>query len=141
MQNTALIQKSGLAEVVGSHLLLTKPTIMLLVVLSGAVALFIEGSLLSSPIRCIALLLAVYLTGGCANALNQFFERDIDAKMSRTQKRRPLPQGKIQPSSALIFIIAIGVSGVLIFGVMFNWISAMLSRFWIGLFKCCFEKF
>ncbi len=127
MQNAALIHKKDFAETVGSYLLLTKPTIMLLVVLSGAVALFIEGSLLSNPIKCGAMLLAVYLTGGCANALNQFFERDIDAKMARTQKRRPLPQGKIQPSNALIFIVAIGVIGVLIFGFVFNWLSAMIS--------------
>jgi hypothetical protein len=128
MQNAALINKKNeISEAVGSYLLLTKPTIMLLVVLSGAVALFIEGSLLYSPIKCCAILLAVYLTGGCANALNQFFEREIDAKMARTQKRRPLPQGKIQPTHALIFIVAIGVVGVLIFGLMFNWLSAMLS--------------
>ncbi len=127
MQNAALIQKNDFSETVGSYLLLTKPTIMLLVVLSGAVALFIEGTLLSSPIKCGAMLLAVYLTGGCANALNQFFERDIDAKMARTQKRRPLPQGKIQPSNALIFIIAIGVIGVLIFGLVFNWLSATIA--------------
>lgn len=127
MQNAALIHKNDFSERVGSYLLLTKPTIMILVVLSGAVSLFIEGSLLSSPIKCGAILLAVYLTGGCANALNQFFERDIDAKMARTQKRRPLPQGKIQPTNALIFIVAIGVVGILIFGAMFNWLSAMLS--------------
>lgn len=128
MQNAALINKKNeISEAVGSYLLLTKPTIMLLVVLSGAVALFIEGSLLYSPIKCCAILLAVYLTGGCANALNQFFEREIDAKMLRTQKRRPLPQGKIQPTHALIFTVAIGVIGVLIFGLMFNWLSAMIA--------------
>lgn len=128
MQNAALLnRKNEISEAVVSYLLLTKPTIMLLVVLSGAVALFIEGSLLSSPIKCCMMLLAVYLTGGCANALNQWFERDIDAKMTRTQKRRPLPQGKIQPSNALVFIIVIGVIGILIFGLMFNWLSAMLS--------------
>ncbi len=127
MQNAALINKNEISEAVGSYLLLTKPTIMLLVVLSGAVALFIEGSLLYSPIKSCAILLAVYLTGGCANALNQFFEREIDAKMARTQKRRPLPQGKIQPTQALIFTITIGVIGVLIFGLMFNWISAMIA--------------
>lgn len=127
MQNAALIHKNDFSETVSSYLLLTKPTIMALVVLSGAVAVFIEGSLLSSPIKCCAMLLAVYLTGGCANALNQFFERDIDAKMARTQKRRPLPQGKIQPANALVFIIVIGIAGVLIFGLVFNWLSAMLS--------------
>lgn len=126
MQN-AVVQKNDLSEILGSYLLLTKPTIMLLVVLSGAVAMFVEGSLLSEPSKCVAILFAVYLTGGCANALNQYFERDLDAKMARTQKRRPLPQGKIDPNHALMFIAFIGVFGVMIFGLMFNWLSAMLS--------------
>ncbi len=142
MQNTALIQNEVL-EVVRSYFLLTKPTIMLLVVLSGAVALFMEGSLLSSPVKCCAILLAVYLTGGCANALNQFFEREIDAKMARTQRRRPLPQGKIQPANALIFTIVIGVLGILIFGLMFNWLSAAIALgtiFFYGFFYTLWLK-
>jgi heme o synthase len=115
------------SSVIGDYLLLTKPTIMLLVVFSGAVALFMEGTMIYKPIESALILLAVYLTGGAANALNQYFERDIDAKMTRTQKRRPLPQGKIAPTNALIFIIAIATVGVLIFGLVFNWLSAMLS--------------
>jgi protoheme IX farnesyltransferase len=110
-----------------NYVQLTKPSIMLLVIITGATALIIEGSLLSQPFKFFLVLLALYLTGGSANALNQYFERDIDAKMSRTSKRRPLPQGKIGPASALIFSILIGITGVLIFGFVFNWFTAMLS--------------
>ncbi len=117
----------SLKDVMASYVQLTKPTIMLLVVFSGAVALFMEGSLLNEPFKAMMMLLAVYLTGGAANALNQYFERDIDAKMARTKSRRPLPQEKITPNQALVFIIAIAAVGVLIFGLMFNWLSALLS--------------
>ncbi len=117
----------SLKDALASYVQLTKPTIMLLVVFSGAVALFMEGSLLSEPFKAMMILLAVYLTGGAANALNQYFERDIDAKMARTKSRRPLPQEKITPNQALAFIIAIAAIGVLIFGLMFNWLSALLS--------------
>lgn len=72
-------------------------------------------------------LFALYLTGGSANAMNQYFERNIDAKMTRTSKRRPLPQGAISPKKALIFAITIGITGVLIFGFLFNWLTAALS--------------
>ncbi len=110
-----------------NYLQLTKPSIMLLVIITGATALIIEGSLLGHPGKFLLVLLALYLTGGSANALNQYFERDIDAKMSRTSKRRPLPQGMIKPQRALIFSVSIGIAGVLIFGFVFNWFTAALS--------------
>jgi protoheme IX farnesyltransferase len=110
-----------------NYLQLTKPTIMLLVIITGAAALLIEGSLIYQPFQFFMVLFALYLTGGSANAMNQFFERNIDAKMSRTSQRRPLPQGAISPEKALIFAITIGVTGVLIFGFMFNWLTAGLS--------------
>jgi protoheme IX farnesyltransferase len=106
---------------------LTKPRIMLLVIITGATALLIERSLIADPFRFFLVLVALYLTGGSANALNQYFERDIDAKMKRTSNRRPLPQNKISHIGALIFSVGIGVVGVLVFGFVFNWYTAFLS--------------
>jgi protoheme IX farnesyltransferase len=106
---------------------LTKPTIMLLVILTGAASLILEGSMLTRPFHFLLALFALYMTGGSANALNQYFERDIDRKMSRTAHRRPLPQYQIDSTHALIFSIFIGSIGVLIFGLFFNWYSAILS--------------
>jgi protoheme IX farnesyltransferase len=116
-----------IGELTRNFLLLTKPTIMLLVVCSAAVALCLEGSLLHDPIRLILILIAVYLTGGAANALNQYFERDVDAQMMRTKLRRPLPQGKLTPNQALVFIIVIATVGVGIFALVFNWLSALIT--------------
>ncbi len=100
---------------------------MLLVIITGATALILEGSLLHEPARFLLAMVAIYLTGGSANALNQCFEREIDAKMTRTSKRRPLPMHKISPVSAFVFSISIGIIGLLIFGLAFNWYSALLS--------------
>jgi len=110
-----------------SYFALTKPTIMLLVVITGATSLVLEGSLLIQPLKFILVVLAIYLTGGCANALNQCFERKIDAKMKRTAAKRPLPTNQISVFSAFVFSIGIGVIGLLIFGLFFNWYSALLS--------------
>ena len=114
-------------KTINNYIQLTKPTIMLLVVITGAAALLIEGSLINQPFHFFMVLFTLYLTGGSANAMNQYLERDIDAKMIRTSKRRPLPQGAIAPARALAFAISIGVAGVLIFGFMFNWLTAGLS--------------
>ena len=100
---------------------------MLLVIVTGATALFMEGSLIGQPIKFFLVLIALYLTGGSANALNQYFERDIDSLMERTKNRRPLPLGRIQATNAFIFSITIGIIGVLMFGLIFNWLTALLS--------------
>jgi len=113
------------------YILLTKPSIMYLVLFTGAAALVVEGSLLREPAKFVLVLLGLYLSGGSANALNQYSERDIDAAMTRTRKRRPLPMGTISPGSALVFSVSIGVAGVVLFGLAFNWLTAGLALFTI----------
>jgi heme o synthase len=110
-----------------SYLQLTKPSIMLLVLVTGATSLVLEGSLLGNPLRFALVLVGLYLTGGCANALNQYLERDVDARMTRTRNRRPLPLHRLSEFQALVFAIVIGILGVLLYGLVFNWLTALLS--------------
>jgi protoheme IX farnesyltransferase len=100
---------------------------MLLVLAAGVTGAILEGSLLRQPGRLTLFLLGLYLTGGSANALNQFFERAIDSRMSRTAGRRPLPLGELQPRQALAFSVAIGLIGVVLLGTVFNLLTAMLA--------------
>ncbi len=109
------------------YIKLTKPSILVLVILTGITALVVEKSLLSEPLKFLLVILALALTGGCANALNEYLERDIDSQLERTRLRRPLPLGKIQPTQALIFSIGLGVVAVTILLVFFNLFSAVLS--------------
>ena len=113
--------------ILSSYLQLTKPTIMVLVVLTGATALILEGSTLTHPFEFFLVLAGLYLTGGGANAFNQYFERGIDARMKRTRTKRPLPLGKLTAAQALSFSIATSIAGIAMFGIFFNWFSALLS--------------
>lgn len=63
----------------------------------------------------IVLLLSVggYLMVGASNAFNQVIEKDIDAVMQRT-KNRPLPSGRMKPSTALIIATIFTVAGIAI---------------------------
>jgi protoheme IX farnesyltransferase len=54
---------------------------------------------------------AVFLLAGGASALNQYQERDIDAKMERT-RRRPIPTGLIPPGQALALSLVLMISGL-----------------------------
>jgi protoheme IX farnesyltransferase len=110
-----------------NYLKLAKPRIMLLVLLTGAAALVMEGSLLHSPVRFCLVLLGLLLSGGSANAFNMYFEREVDSLMSRTRLKRPLPLGIIKPKNALIFATGIGILGVFLFAVSFNFLSALMS--------------
>jgi protoheme IX farnesyltransferase len=48
---------------------------------------------------------------GGGNALNEYWERDIDARMERT-RNRPLPAGRLTPAAALAFGVVISLTGL-----------------------------
>ncbi|WP_283098553.1 heme o synthase [Frankia sp. AgB32] len=66
------------------------------------------------------------LSAGSANTINCYVDRDIDQVMGRT-KRRPLVRAAVTPTEALVFGIATGIASTLLFGLLVNWPSALLS--------------
>lgn len=73
----------------------------------------------------------LFLTGtglSCAGAavLNQYLERDVDARMKRTA-RRPLPSGAVSPAEALAFGILLVLAGVSLLVAKVNLLSGFLS--------------
>jgi len=101
-----------------AYLNLTKPRISLLFALTGLTALMMEKSVPASSEKFWLIGLAIFMVGGSANAFNQYLERDIDAQMARTAKKRPLPQGKMSPSMAAIFSTVLGLLGT---AVLWRW--------------------
>jgi protoheme IX farnesyltransferase len=67
-----------------------------------------------------------YLSAGGANAINQYVDRDIDARMRRTTTR-PVVAGRVSPRDALVFGIALGVVSTLMLGLLVNWLAAGLA--------------
>ncbi len=122
-------------RILRAYLSLTKPTIGLLVIITGSAALVMEGSFSGRPLDFLLCLLALFMTAGSASAFNQYFEREIDAQMTRTAKKRPLPNGTIKPMPALIFAITLGVVGCTIFWVRFNPFSSLLALATIGFYS------
>ncbi|MFN3821683.1 MAG: heme o synthase [bacterium] len=106
---------------------LTKPTIMLLVVITGGAALLTEGSLNNDPAKFFLTLVLLAMGGGSANAFNQVLEKERDSKMSRTAHRRPLPLGLITPIESWIIAILLGLGSVAGFALWFNILSALVT--------------
>ncbi|MBJ24458.1 MAG: protoheme IX farnesyltransferase [Euryarchaeota archaeon] len=67
------------------------------------------------------------LSAGGSNAINMWYDSDIDQKMNRT-KNRPIPLGQISRQNALIFGIIISILGSSLF-FMVNWKAAFWSFF------------
>jgi len=112
---------------VSSYLQLTKPRIVMLVLVTALAALVIEGSLLRRPGQLLLVLFAITLVAGSANAFNQYFERDLDAQMARTRTRRPLPLHQVPPGGALAFAIALAVISAALLAWRANTLSAALA--------------
>ena len=108
----------------------TKPKIWYLLVFTSLTATFVAGSLLSTgPSLLRWIIAAVAITSGCAgcNALTNYIDRDIDAVMNRT-KHRPLPSGRITPTSGLRFGLALVAISILL-----SFTLNLLSVLWMAL--------
>ena len=66
------------------------------------------------------------LVGGGAGALNQYIERQHDARMRRTE-RRPLPSGRVTPGEVLGFGTAISIAGIFLLTVVVNPLTGFLA--------------
>jgi heme o synthase len=105
---------------------LTKPRIISLLLVTTIAPMFVTGRGLPSPQLVFVVLVAGYLMAGGANAINMWFDRDIDDKMVRT-RLRPIPAGRIAPAVALAFGIGLAVIAFALFWQQVNPLSAWLA--------------
>jgi protoheme IX farnesyltransferase len=89
---------------------LVKPRIMVMALLTAAGALSLAPGT-ASVSTALWLLAGTGLIVGAANTLNMWLERDIDCLMTRT-KNRPLPQGRLEAQTALVFGAVLGVAAI-----------------------------
>src|SRR5712664_2389029 len=81
---------------------LTKPRVVLMILVTTVVGYYVGLAGAPDYARLVALLLGTMLAAGGTLALNQYWERDVDALMDRT-RTRPLPEGRLVPLEALLF--------------------------------------
>jgi protoheme IX farnesyltransferase len=105
---------------------LIKARLTLLVLLTTAVGFYLGAK---GPIKFALLFHAFFgtaLAASGAAALNQWWERRLDALMQRT-KTRPIPAGRMRPLSAIILGGVLACAGVVYLALTCNWLSASLA--------------
>jgi heme o synthase len=103
---------------------LTKPRVMSLVVFTGMCGLLAAPGHMN-PVLAFASVLCIALGAGGAGALNQWYEADIDAKMRRTASR-PLPDGRLDKSTALHFAVGLSAGSVILMDLAANHLAAAI---------------
>ena len=117
---------------IGDYLELTKPRITVFILMSTAIG-FLCGTHLASANANIWLtlfhtLLGTALIASGTAALNQWYEREADAKMNRT-RLRPIPSGRVTSARAFWFATLLSIAGFIDLWLGANRLTALLGAF------------
>ncbi|HET9671433.1 MAG TPA: heme o synthase, partial [Actinomycetota bacterium] len=118
--------RSSLRDSVNAYYRLTKPRIVLLLLITTVPAMLLAAEGLPSPWLILATLTGGAMAAGSANAINMYLDRDIDAMMRRT-RQRPLPAHAIAPIDALRFGFVLGAVAFHVLAIAVNVLAAVLA--------------
>ncbi len=113
-------------DVALDYLSLAKPRIIPLLLITALGGMMMAQRGWPSTGLVILTLLGGALAAAGAGAINCWIDRDLDREMLRT-RRRPLPDGRIAPSHALLFGIALGLAAFLALAFLVNVLAATLA--------------
>ena len=123
----------GAADLTGGapadYVSLLKPRVMSLVILTALAGILAAPGHVH-PVIGFAALLAISVGAGASGALNMWYDRDIDAVMSRT-RNRPIPRGAVTPEQALAFGLVLSAFSVMLMDIAVNTTAAALLAFTI----------
>jgi len=117
---------------VGDFVALLKPRVMSLVVFTGFAGMVAAPGHIHPLLAAIAVL-CIAVGAGAAGAINMWYDRDIDALMTRTRDR-PIPAGRMDPSETLAFGVVLSIGSVLTMALAVNFAAAALLALSIGFY-------
>ena len=122
----AMAGPRSLRETLVTYVRLTKPRIILLLLVTTVPAMVLAARGMPSPWLVLATLGGGTIAAGSANAINCYLDRDVDQVMRRT-RRRPLPAHQVSPESALRFGYFLGAASFLFLSIAVNVLAASLA--------------
>ena len=123
---TSIRNSLSLEDSIRAYIELTKPYIVILLVFTCVTSMIVGANGLPSVDIIFFTIIGGILSSGGSSAINQYIDREMDAKMMRTA-RRPIPSGRIEPINALIFGLSMVAWSVLVLGIFVNWLAAGLA--------------
>ena len=118
-------RSKSLSRSVRGFLVLAKPEITLMVMISAGVASLMASDSLRVTVL-VHSVVGIGLLAAGASVLNQFVERELDGRMRRTA-RRPLPAGELTAGRALVLGVAVSSAGMLYVFLLLNALTALLG--------------
>jgi heme o synthase len=109
------------------YVTLTKPRIMTLLLLTGAAGMFVGAGGAPPPWLFLAAMTGLALACGGASALNHVLDADIDRLMGSRTERRPVAAGRVPPSRALEFGLALSALSFVLLASTVNALTAALA--------------
>jgi protoheme IX farnesyltransferase len=119
------IMNEDMESSVLDYVALMKPRVMSLVVFSSIAGIFMAPGHIGI-FESMIIVLCISMASGASAAINMWYDRDIDAIMTRT-KNRPIVTGKIEADEALAFGIVLSFFSVFILAICVNLLSAFLT--------------
>lgn len=126
MKTAAAATDSRKAGLLDDVLVLVKARLSLLVLITTLVGFLLGWRGPFDWVLLSATLIGTALCAGGAAALNQWWERDVDANMKRTSDR-PLPAKRMSPQDALLFGLFFSLVGIALLALFTNWSAAFLA--------------
>jgi protoheme IX farnesyltransferase len=126
VEGTPLPSKISVSQYLRDLLTLTRPVVVLLLLVTAFAAMVIGGRAWPSPLLALWTLLGGGLAAGGAQAVNQYVDRDIDLLMARTAKR-PIPAGRLSPAEGLAWGLSLCIIAVYLLAGLVNWLAALLT--------------
>ena len=114
------------AETLLAYVRLTKPRIVGLLVVTTIPAMILAEQGMPSGWLILVTVVGGSIVAGGANAMNMYFDRDIDALMLRT-RGRPLPSGQVEPEKAFLYGLLLAAIGFLLLQTFANLLAATLT--------------
>jgi protoheme IX farnesyltransferase len=112
---------------------LVKARLTLLVLLTTAVGYYLAAARPVNPLGLFHAVFGTALAAAGAAALNQWWERRLDALMHRT-RTRPIPAGRMSARDALVLGCLLSIGGVVYLTLICNWLSALFAAATIGIY-------